>query len=171
MPTYTQPSYVEIPLHADVEFFRMLTSELESLDAIQADEEKRLKDQVSALGNMLTAVSMPKRFNPRSDIYAWREIFRIYVESGVFFSTNEASEKVRSADKAEEQLVAFSNKIQTLGLTKSFKNKESSDLLEEFLKINAGLLRLLRFQEINKEAMRKILKSMYPGVANTKSVS
>jgi E3 ubiquitin-protein ligase BAH len=152
-------SYVEIPLHADVEFFRMLTSELETLDTIQANEENRLKAQVIALGNMLSAVSMPKRFNPKSDIYAWREIFRIYVESGVFFSTSEASEKVRSADKAQEQLVAFGEKIQSLGLVKSFKNKESTDLLEEFLNINGGLLRLLRFQEINKTAMRKILKS------------
>lgn len=140
----------------------MLTSELESLDTIQADEEKRLKDQVIALGNMLSAVSMPKRFNPKSDIYAWREIFRIYVESGVFFSTSEASEKVRSADKAHEQLVAFNQRVENMGLVTSFRNKESKLLLEEFLSINKGLLKLLRFQEINKTAMRKILKSWNP---------
>ena len=45
-------------------------------------------------------------------------------------------------------------------IVKSFKNKKSEVLLRQFLHVNLEILRLLRFREINKTAMRKILKSI-----------
>lgn len=45
------------------------------------------------------------------------------------------------------------------GILKSFRNKKSGGLLDQFVGVNLEILKLLRFQEINKTAMRKILKS------------
>lgn len=62
-------------------------------------------------------------------------------------------------EKAEEKIKWFQAELQRLGTLKQFKNKHSVKLFTEFMGLNISVLRLLRFQAINKTAVRKILKS------------
>lgn len=113
-----------------------------------------------AVGGAVTGVAAPKSANSKSDLYPWREIFRIYVESGIFFSNRESeNHQERTVEKAQEQLVLFNSEIYRLGLCAKFKNPYSLQLLRRFIGINMDLLRVMRFQAINKLAMTKILKS------------
>lgn len=151
---------VEIPLHADVEFFHNLTRELASLDAIQSSAETNIKTEIVTIGHDVTTVAVPSSFSPRSDLYPWREIFRLYLEMGIFFSSLEIdNHRERDVEDAHVRLEKFRGEIQRLGLQKQFKHRNSSRLLVRFMTMNEEVMRVLRFQAINKVAMRKILKS------------
>ncbi|KAF8477527.1 SPX domain-containing protein [Kalaharituber pfeilii] len=150
---------IQIPLSADVEFFRTLTHEISSLDVIQSKEEQRITNNVVLLGDSVTDVVKPKSFTKDSDLYSWREIFRIYLESGIFISQLEREGRIqRTVEMAEEKLKWFQAELKRVGVTKHFKNKHSLELFKNFMDLNMSILRLLRFQSINKTAMRKILK-------------
>lgn len=151
---------IEITLCYDSEFFHLLTSELTSLEALQSRAEGEIKSNVVAIGGAVTKVAAPKSANSKSDLYPWREIFRIYVESGIFFSNRESeNHQERTVEKAQEQLALFNSEIHRLGLRAKFKNPYSLHLLRRFISVNMDVLRAMRFQAINKLAMTKILKS------------
>lgn len=151
---------IEITLCSDSEFFHLLTSELTSLEALQSRAEGEIKSNVVAIGSAVTGVAAPKSANSKSDLYPWREIFRIYVESGIFFSNRESeNHQERTVEKAQEQLALFNSEIHRLGLGTKFKNPCSLHLLRRFIGVNMDVLRVMRFQAINKLAMTKILKS------------
>lgn len=152
-------SNIEITLYSDSEFFHLLTSELASLEALQNRAEAEIKSKVLDIGGAVTGVAAPKSTNSKSDLYPWREIFRVYVESGIFFSNLECeNHEERTVEKAQEQLAWFNKEIFRLGLQTKFKNPYSSNLLRRFMDINMDVLRVMRFQAINKIAMTKILK-------------
>ncbi|TGZ84183.1 hypothetical protein EX30DRAFT_100721 [Ascodesmis nigricans] len=152
-------SEIEIPLFADVEFFHTLTSELESLDELQTKAKGSIETDIISIGDSVARVATPKTFNSRSDLYPWREVFRLYLETSIFFSTQEIeSYKERTPEEAEKKLQVFENEIERLGIAKQFKCSNSKVLLEQFMGMNQMVLRVLRFQAINKVAMRKILK-------------
>lgn len=156
-------SNIEITLYSDSEFFHLLTSELASLEALQNRAETEIKSKVLDIGGAVTGVAAPKSTNSKSDLYPWREIFRVYVESGIFFSNLECeNHEERTAEKAQEQLAWFNKEIFRRGLQTKFKNPYSSNLLRRFMDINMDVLRVMRFQAINKIAMTKILKSITP---------
>jgi E3 ubiquitin-protein ligase BAH len=158
--THRDVKTFEIPLYADVEFFHNLTSELASLDEIQARAEKSIKTEIVTIGHEVTTVAVPTSFNPRSDLYPWREIFRLYLETGIFFSSLEIeNHRERSVEDAQTRLEKFKGEISRLDLQKQFKNRRSAVLLARFMAMNEEVMRVLRFQAINKIAMRKILKS------------
>lgn len=151
---------VEITLCSDSEFFHLLTSELASLEALQSRAEREIKANVVAIGGAVTGVATPKSANSKSDLYPWREIFRIYVESGIFFSNRESeNHQERTVEKAQEQLELFNSEVHRLRLRNKFKNPYSLHLLHQFVSVNMDVLRVMRFQAINKLAMTKILKS------------
>lgn len=153
---------LEIPLFADIEFFDTLTSELKNLEQIQSDAKKTIELDIMVIGDSVTRVAQPKTFNAKSDLYPWREIFREYLETGVFFSTQEADAyKERTPEEAKKRLELFQSRIQEMGLARQFKQKNSTIALQRFLEMNEEVLKVLRFQSINKEAMRKILKSTF----------
>ncbi|KAL7276271.1 hypothetical protein RUND412_000737 [Rhizina undulata] len=150
---------IEVPLYSDHEFFQILTSELASLDALQTRAEADIKQDVRKLGNAVTAVATPKSLSSRSDLYPWREIFRIYIESGVFFSTLEIeAHRERSVEKVQERLNRFITEVDRLKLRSTFKSPESTFLFARFIELNKSILKLLKFQAMNKTAMTKILK-------------
>ncbi|KAL7276026.1 hypothetical protein RUND412_000995 [Rhizina undulata] len=150
---------IKVPLYSDHEFFQILTSELASLDALQTRAESDIKQDVKKLGSAVTTVATPKSFSSRSDLYPWREIFRIYMESGVFFSNLEIeAHRERSVEKAQERLNWFTTEIDRLKLRSTFKSPGSAFLFARFMEVNKSILKLLKFQEMNKMAMTKILK-------------
>lgn len=162
---YLQSPYsqhVVIPLSSDAEFFRTLTHEIASIDSIQSREEAAIKSHIVSLSDHITSVSKPSSFCRSSDLYAWREIFQMYTEAGIFFSPRERDgHKQRTTEGVKEKMHWFQTEMQRRGIVKSFRNKKSGGLLGDFVGVNLEILRLLRFRELNKTAMRKILKSTF----------
>lgn len=152
---------VEVPLRNDNEFFHMLTVGISELNALQADEKAELTRDISSLGLEIAKIAAPSRSLSKTDLYAWRDIFSLYAECQVFFSTSEQDSFTRNTKMADKQLLTFYNKLRNLKFAQAFRKKESCLALNQFLQINTTLLRNLKFQELNMMAMTKILKSEY----------
>ena len=159
---------VEVPLQSDSEFFQMLQQELSSLGALQADEQVQMTSEISTLALEIAKVADPLKSPKASDLYAWRGIFEMYVDFGIYFSTNERDGGTRNSTVAQIQLQGFMDNLSRQESIKRLKRKESRIALRQFVRINLDLLRNLKFQEINQTAMAKILKSLKsPAVACT----
>lgn len=149
----------EVPLRHDHEFFRMLKSGVLGLHTLQTSEKVELTKEIGSLGQIIAKIAAPSQNSARTDMYAWREVFSLYINSQVFFSTSEQDKHTRDTRTAEKQLQHFSTKLRDLTVTHSFRKEESGLALDRFLHLNLVLLRNLRFQELNTTAMTKILKS------------
>ncbi|PBP19686.1 hypothetical protein BUE80_DR009485 [Diplocarpon rosae] len=148
------------PLTFDAEFFSMLQDEVGSLARIQAKEKHVLIDDIKVLSKSLSGVAMPAKYSTfqKSDHYRWRELFAIYVQSNVFFSTNEFDHGSRDSTAAAKKLQWFQDEVVRKKIASKFKLPASHKSLIEFIKINIDLLQNLKFQEINQQAIIKILK-------------
>ena len=145
---------VEIPLTSDTEFFQIVKRELRALNRLQETEQKQLTVQISKLGSDLTRLTEATSKKSKAEVREWRQIFQLYVESQVFFSTTEQGAGPWCSSVAQEKLKEFTN-----GLRKKRKLSISSeDALRSFLHINASLLQFVKFQEINRTALTKIMK-------------
>ncbi|KAJ4984767.1 ring-14 protein [Stagonosporopsis vannaccii] len=156
----SRPGYrtVEVPLTSDTEFFTRLTSEVAGLEKLQEREEKRMHTQIETLGSQIAKLTDVNKRSNKKTITAWRQVFQIYIEEGIFFGTTEADHKSHDADKATQRLASFSNKIARAGLVEKFKKKENMAALNTFMHLNREILQGLRFGEMNHAAMLKILK-------------
>lgn len=114
----------------------------------------------------------------KNDLYAWREIFQLYVEAEIFESVKEMDRGERDIAETEKRLTLFAEQVTARGLNdrRKMKVKESRDALENFLQLNVLLVNLkkvsvclgwmivcifntiVQFQFANAEAARKILK-------------
>jgi hypothetical protein len=103
---------IEIMLHADSEFFHLLVNELASIDTLQARQKDLLTSQVQQLGKNVLAVTKPSQSFSTSDLYAWREVFSLYVDAAVFFATKEHDHGTRNAQQARERIQWFSNQLE-----------------------------------------------------------
>ncbi|KAM4058001.1 SPX domain-containing protein [Hirsutella rhossiliensis] len=155
----TRPSYeiIEVPLVFDGEFFNLLQSDVNNLDALQAEEEKKMTTEVVELGKEVSQVSRPSRFS-KNDLARWRCIFELYLDAEVFFATHERDHGARSSQKALKQLQWFQGEVDKRYLAKDFKLRESRVAFARFLNLNLDLLKNIQFQELNKLAVFKILK-------------
>ncbi|GAW03864.1 ring-14 protein [Lentinula edodes] len=112
----------------------------------------------SVLSNPGT-ISFPSRTN-KSDLYSWREIFQLYVETEVFESSNEANAGALSIEESERRLKLFAERVTSRGLgdKRKLKLKQSHEALESFLQMNMFILNVKKLEQANAEATRKILK-------------
>lgn len=149
---------IEVPLVFDSEFFDILQSDVNNLDALQAKEERAMVAEIVALRQDVSHLTKPSRLS-KSDLARWRAIFELYLDAQVFFSTHEQDHGSRNSQTAAKQLQWFQEEITKRNLVKSFKIAESREALVRFLRLNAVLLKNLQFQEINQVAIYKILKS------------
>jgi E3 ubiquitin-protein ligase BAH len=149
---------IEIPLTFDAEFFGLLRGDVSQLDTLQAREEKALTDEIVELGREVTKVTNPNR-SRQHDLDRWRELFDLYLQAGVFFSTTELDRGSRESSVARMQLQWFDSEVQGRGLVKAFRLPASRNAFVRFMNVNLALLRSLKFQEINQLAITKILKS------------
>lgn len=147
-----------MPLTFDVEFFGLLQGEVSTLDTLQADEQKSMIQEIKTLGAEVSKVAHPYK-SSKTDLDRWRELFDIYLQAGIFFSTNELDHGSRNSNVALNQLQWFQQEVTQRGLTKSFKLPASRIAFQRFVAINMSLLHNLKFQEINQLAISKILKS------------
>jgi hypothetical protein len=150
---------VEIPLTSDTEFFTRLSSEVSGLEKLQEREEKRMHSQIEDLGKQIAKMTDPDKRSNRKTLAAWRQVFQIYVEEGIFFGNTETDHKSHDSDKAMQRLAEFSNKVAQAGIVERLKKKDNLQALNMFMHINREILQGLRFGEINHSAMVKILKS------------
>lgn len=140
----------------------MLQQELSSIGTLQANERVQMTTGIDSLAQEIAKAANPLKSPKASDLYAWRDIFEMYIESGIFFSTNEQDGGPRDSTVAQKQLQSFMNTLDRQESLKRLKRRESRVALGQFLCINVDLLRNLKFQEINQTAMAKILKSRSP---------
>lgn len=148
---------IEIPLSSDYEFFRILRGSLTALHDLQKQEQQALDRQVRTLRREIVKVANSPFSRTQHKLYAWREIFRLYIEMQIFFSTNERAGGQRTAEAASEQLQKFQSTLAKDTRIRKLK-RDSRVALENFLSINADLLQNLKFQELNRIALTKILK-------------
>ena len=152
---------IEVPLSSDGIFFKRLRSELSGLEQIQFEEKERLTAEIKSMGKSLSRSTEPARALSahKSDLSAWREIFQLYLESEIFFSSHERDHGPRTSKQVQDKLEQFSNEVTRRNLEARLRRKESKIALDKFIALNADLFKNLRFQEIEYRAMTKILKS------------
>ncbi|KAK2871800.1 hypothetical protein FQN49_002808 [Arthroderma sp. PD_2] len=149
---------VQIPLSSDSEFFRLLKAGLSNLEDLQAHEKRDLDNQVLLLRESIVEVTNPStKKADQAAIYAWREVFRIYMEMQVFFSMGEVDSGERSAEVARQRLDSFQTQL-VKGHHAKKLGRSGRRALETFMHINLTVLQNLKFQEINGMALNKILK-------------
>lgn len=149
---------IEVPLTSDSEFFQILRRELADLDNLQQSEQERLEKEIITLGHELRNLKANKSKKSQHEIEAWRRIFELYSDAEVFLSSHEADAGSRDHTHAQEHFQHFSKalKAQQNGVLKL--SKPVAESLGRFLNINIKLLRLMKFQDINRTALAKILK-------------
>jgi E3 ubiquitin-protein ligase BAH len=157
-PTDDTYETIEVPLVFDGEFFDILQSDVNNLDVLQAEEEEKMKAEIVDLGKEVAQVAKPSRFS-KSDLTRWRNIFELYLDAEVFFATHENDHGSRSSQIALKKLKWFQDQVASRGLANEFKLPESRAAFTRFMSLNASLLKNLQFQELNKLAVTKILKS------------
>ncbi|KAL6852840.1 hypothetical protein ACO1O0_007388 [Amphichorda felina] len=148
---------IEVPLVFDNRFFEMLQSDVNNIDALQANEQRGMIEEIFALRDEIALVSKPSRFS-KTDLALWRHIFELYLDADVFFATSEQDHGARSSQAALKQLQWFQGEVEKRHLARDFRLRESHVALARFLKLNASLLKNMQFQELNRLAVLKILK-------------
>lgn len=142
------------------EFFEILYDDIAELEKIQAQKQEELHQSIVALSSEISKISRPSKTQfHKSDMYRWRELFDIYLQANVFFSTREVDTGRRTAPMAAKQLAWFQAEVCRRNLIPAFIIPSSKIALQKFIEINREILLNLRFQEINKQAITKILKS------------
>ncbi|KAF2752130.1 RING-14 protein-like protein [Sporormia fimetaria CBS 119925] len=155
-----RPGYrtVEVPLTSDIEFFSTLAAELVGLEELQEREQRRMRGEIERLGKQIARQTDPDRRANKKLLAIWRQIFQIYVESDIFFGTTESDHSARDSEAAVERFEKFASTIASHHLVDQMKREENLRALTAFMDINRNLLQGLRFGEINRIAMTKILK-------------
>ncbi|KAF8218275.1 SPX domain-containing protein [Mycena galopus ATCC 62051] len=174
---------IVIPLVSDSAFFELLVAALRGLSehllAIHAQFVETLAELTRTVSDASRPLSSTShgfkahsalksdaggvRVNSlarKSDLYSWREIFQLYVESEVFESVNELHPGERTIEEAETRLKQFAERVTTRGLGdgRQLKLPQSRRALESFLQLNLFILNVKKFEFANAEATRKILK-------------
>lgn len=154
-----QLEMVEVPLTADSEFFQTLRRELACLDDLQHAEYNRLQNEINELGKELRVLRESKSKRSKKEVEMWRKIFELYSDAEVFLSSHEADAGARDAAHAQRQLQYFTQSLSTQQKKATLRlGDEANTALSRFLRINVKLLRLIKFQEINRTALNKIMK-------------
>lgn len=172
---------VVIPLPADERFFESLGSAVQKLVEVQKIQQRALVKHVQKVCDTIAHVASPL-YTP-TDMYEWREIFALWLEHEIFESTRERDRGELSVMETQARLRHFILELQKRGWlspalssgsefqgnveswvvqarspNNPFRDPRSIAALEHFLRLNVALLELKRFQRVNIEAVRKILK-------------
>lgn len=96
--------------------------------------------------------SLIYRGGQKSDLYAWREIFQMYMDAEIFQSSGERDRGDRSVEETEKRLNMFVERLNqaNLGDGKRLMLKESKGAAQDFLQMNLFLL------DIKKVSIRLI---------------
>ena len=142
-----------------------MQGDVKTLDTIQERERNDIIEEIESLSKELVQLTEPSKFK-KTDMNRWRELFAIYLEAGVFFSTSENSPGYRNSAVAKRQLEWFQKEVKRRDLLSAFKLPASQEALSRFLQINVTLWQNMKYQEINQQAIGKILKSKSSWILN-----
>ncbi|KAI9738325.1 MAG: hypothetical protein M1834_008823 [Cirrosporium novae-zelandiae] len=159
-PEFLQPArIVEVPLMSNADFFELLMNKITTLDMLHEQEERHLEDVIKELGDEISkAVDLPKKKKvAKSNLYAWRTLFDLYVDSDIFFSTRACDRGQRTSVDASKRLQLFIDKANEQHMLDAFKFDGGIGVIR-FIQLNEEVLKILKFQEINRTALTKILK-------------
>jgi len=155
----------QVPLVAATLFFDSLDPALEGLENIQTSESGRLKSQIVDLGKDISEATNPPPESKSKvvkasgkDLQVWRQLFELYMEQPIFFSTHERDHGCRTYDQAKLQLEHFSNTLVQAKLVSKFRSPTSKVAFDSFIAINLDILRIMHFEHVISMAVRKILK-------------
>ena len=124
------------------EFFTLLNQALSSLTTLLQTEKQTFMSSVQELANSISQTSSPAR--NRNDLYAWRDVFSLWVEAQIFESESESTRGERSIAECEKRLDWFVDQVGRRKLAKKMKSKQSRKSLERFVELNQELLQLKR---------------------------
>lgn len=133
----------------------MLNDELNSLDTLTQLEESKIIEEVKKIAKYVNELKLKQ-----SELYKWRELFKVYLDSEVYFKYNETAlpSQQKSSEQIKLNLDLFVTNLNKSGIMTRFKKKQSLETFNQFMEMNYHLLKILQFQTINNEALRKILK-------------
>ena len=167
-----------IPLVSDTAFFELFYSALESLASHFLVVRSNFVQDLEALAKSISHTAVPESgrsphfhassqlgeespvspfstsFIPggksKSDLYAWREILELYVESEVFESMKEKDRGERDIAEVEKRLAQFAERVTGRGLSdgRKLRLKESKDALETFLQMNVLIVNLKKVRNL-----------------------
>ncbi|TKA24217.1 hypothetical protein B0A50_05981 [Salinomyces thailandicus] len=170
-PTLSEPidpknvTWLQIPLASAKYFFDLLGPKLQELEQLREAETLKLEEEILELGARVEDVVEPvregfeaKRRVSYRDLYFWREMFRLYLENPVFYSHHEAKPGALTFAEAKTRLQAYDQQLRQTGLLGKMKTPAARIAAKQFLDLNVSILKIIGFQEMNAEAMRKILK-------------
>lgn len=184
-PGFITTKKIDVPLVFDAKFFSILQADILSLSRLQDEEEAIFQSYISMLKSDLSravqatsilSVVPAYRSGGGDDMSIWREIFRLYLDANVFFSTVENDHGDRTSIQAAKALQWWQEQMQKQGLISKFKPRvkfgkgkkgrgligekmvDSHAVLDRFVQLNASILMNLKFQELNRTAVAKILK-------------
>jgi len=179
----TRSREIVIPLTADTQFLDTLTHALQNLSNIQTQQKDNFVVETESLCSAIARASSP--FATKNDLYVWREIFGLWVDMQVFESQREKDRGELSIDESEARLKRFAVELAKRGWihdpntpaptsgkkgrlvklklgsgpsSQGLVNQASAAAIEDFLRLNFALLDVKKFQRVNVEAARKILK-------------
>lgn len=177
----TRSREIVIPLTADTQFLDTLTHALQNLSNIQTHQHDNFMLETESLCSAVARASSP--YASKNDLYVWREIFGLWVEMQVFESQREKDRGELSIDESEARLKRFALELAKRGWihdpnaptpskkgklvklkigsgpsSQGLQNQTSATAIEDFLRLNFALLDVKKFQRVNVEAARKILK-------------
>lgn len=107
----------------------MLEEELEALDSLRKEEELKIIKEVQRVAQ---AVSTMK--DKTSELYKWRELFKIYLDSEVYFKYNELDYEQRDSDQIEKHLTEFLTNVNKTGILTHFKRNKVLKLIMNLFK-------------------------------------
>lgn len=151
---------IQVHLDSDAEFFDMLSEEVDELDQLQSKEKAVVLSDIDHLGSRVATLVRPNnKGKANANLEAWRKLLRLYEDAGVFKPASEAQRRNHTPEKAAQQLTWYVNEVQKAGiLDSSPKGAQSRDLYAAFNALNFAILRQIKFQSMNQQAMDKILK-------------
>lgn len=133
---------IVINLEYDSEFFALLNQALSALTELMTAEKAAFMASVKELAAIVTQTSSPSK--NKSDMYAWREVFSLWVEAEIFEGEGERDRGERAIQEIERRLKWFVDQVGRRKLAKKMKSKDSRKALERFVSLNQELLQLKR---------------------------
>lgn len=157
--------WVQVPLNSANDFFETLEPKLQDLEKLRDEETHNLEEAILDLGSAVEDVVQPVRegFETRRemsyrDLYFWREMFRLYLETPIFYNETERRRGALTFTEAKSNLEKFDLQLRSTGLLAKMKTPQAQRAAKQFLDLNVQILSIMHFQEMNARAMTKILK-------------
>lgn len=131
--------WVQVPLASAKDFFEMLEPKLMELDSLRDAETHNLEEEILDLGEAVENVVQPvregyeaKRGMSYRDLYFWREMFRLYLETPIFYSETERRRGALTYTEARTNLEKYDKQLRDTGLLDKMKTPKPKKQHDDF---------------------------------------